>query len=36
MMVAKSDTDENVLGKNTKKNFALFSVQGLKLQNKKL
>ena len=35
-MVAKSDTDENVLGKNTKKNFALFSVQGLKLQNKKL
>lgn len=29
MMVAKSDTDENVLGKNIKKNFALFSVQGL-------
>ena len=29
MMVAKSDTDENVLGKNTQKSFALFSVQGL-------
>ena len=37
MMVAKSDTDENVLGKNIKKTLCvIFSSGTIKLQNKKL